>query len=289
MRQRLPALVSLTLLAAHAVGAQQPARESVPPFVTISITANTSGKTGRGALRLEPGGLFSATNVTVRELIEYAYQRHAFDHREVIGGPGWIDVDRYDIAAGAGAEHSVDADASFRKAWSMVRDLLAARFKLRVHEDNKDRQVYALVLARSDGMLGPKLHKTDADCGLLAKGPVPALGPGQRPPCSVKFPPGRLFVNTVGMPTIASLLSQQLDRPVVDRTGLSGRFDIELESSDIKTAPGYRPGPSDAGLPPVTGPTIFVAVEQQLGLRLQPKTAPVPVVVIDHVEPPLPR
>jgi uncharacterized protein (TIGR03435 family) len=276
------------LVVAHAHAAQEPAREPTPrQFVTASITPSMAGKSGERALRLLPGGVFSATSVTVRELVEYAYQRHAFDHREVKGGPAWIDVERFDITARAGGAHTVDADASFREAWSMIRGLLANQFRLKVHEADSSRAVYALVLARSDGTLGPKLRRTDADCGAVMKGPMPALLPGQTPPCTLKVPPGRLFVNTVGMPTLASLLSQHVDRPVLDRTGLTGRFDVQLESSDIKAARDYKPGPSDAGLAPVTGPTIFVALPEQLGLRLQPQTAAVPVVVIDHVERPV--
>jgi uncharacterized protein (TIGR03435 family) len=222
--------VMLTLLAGPSVIAQDPARVSAPlAFGNVSIAPNTSGKAGPGALRLQPGGVFLGTNVTVRELIEYAYQRHAFDRREVIGGPAWIDADRFDVAAEARAgQFTVDADASFRDAWAMIRALLGDRFKPQVHEENSIRPIYALMMASADGSIGPKLQKTDVDCSVVAKGPMPALRPGQSPPCSVKTPPGRLFVNTVGMATIASLLSRHVDRPVIDYTGLTGRFDMQL-------------------------------------------------------------
>jgi uncharacterized protein (TIGR03435 family) len=105
----------------------------------------------------------------------------------------------------------------------------------------------------------------------------------------LKTPPGRLFVNTAGMPTIASLISKHVDRPVVDRTGLTGRFDMELEASEIKSAPDYKPGPSDLALPPAAGPSIFIAVREQLGLKLEPQMAAVPVLVIDSVERPTPN
>jgi uncharacterized protein (TIGR03435 family) len=85
---------------------------------------------------------------------------------------------------------------------------------------------------------------------------------------------------------IASLLSRHVDRPVIDRTGLSGRFDIELEASEIKAAPDYKPGPSDLALPPAAGPTIFVAVREQLGLKLEPVDASLAVIVIDEAERP---
>jgi uncharacterized protein (TIGR03435 family) len=88
------------------------------------------------------------------------------------------------------------------------------------------------------------------------------------------------------MPAIATLLSRHLDRPVIDRTGLSGSFDIELEVAEIKAAPGYKPGPSDLALPPAAGPTIFVALQEQLGLKLEPVMAPLAVIVIDQAERP---
>ncbi len=91
------------------------------------------------------------------------------------------------------------------------------------------------------------------------------------------------------MPTIASLLSAHLDRLVIDQTGLPGRYDLEIEAQEIKAAADYAPGPSDLALPPAAGPSIFIAVREQLGLTLEPQTAPVPVVVIDHAERPVPQ
>lgn len=88
------------------------------------------------------------------------------------------------------------------------------------------------------------------------------------------------------MPAIASLLSRHLDRPVIDRTGLSGSFDIELEATEIRAAPDYKPGPSDLALPPAAGPTIFVALQEQLGLKLEPVIVPLAVIVIDQAERP---
>lgn len=188
--------------------------------------------------------------------------------------------------AKAGSEHVVDPDGAPRQTWLMLRTLLAERFKLRAHEENSDRPVYVLTLAAGEGKLGPKLRKSEIDCGAVMKGQRPAMQPGQEPPCGMKTPPGRLFANTFTMPTFASLLSGHVDRPVIDRTGLDGRFDFELESSDIKAPPNYKPGPSDLALPPAAGPSIFIAVRKQLGLKLEPQTAPVPIIVIDHAQRP---
>lgn len=255
-------------------------------FATASVAPSPSGAGGRGIFRLETGGGFSATNATLRELIEYAYQRHPFDHREVVGGPAWIGVERFDVKARGPRDHSPQADGSVRETWAMLRSLLAERFKLKVREEKKAVPVYALTLAAADA-LGPKLRRTLIDCGAIMRGQGPPLRPGQAPPCSMKTPPGRLFANTIRMATLAALLSRHVDRIVVDETGLSGRFDVELESSDIKPAPDYRPGPSDLALPPPAGPPIFVAVREHLGLTLEPKNGAIPVLVIEHAERPV--
>lgn len=282
-------LVTATVLSVAAPSARQPSKDAVKPaFATASVRLNTSGNSEKGTTRLQPGGGFAATNVTLRQLVEFAYQRHGFDRREVTGGPAWVDSDRFDVVAKAASEHVVDPDGSVRQTWSMLGTLLAQRFKLRVHEESKNQAVYALMMASADGQLGPRLRKSEIDCGAMMRGERPAMQPGQGPPCGLKTPPGRLFANTFTMPAFASLLSGHVDRLVIDRTGLEGRFDIELEASEIKAPPNYKPGPSDLALPPAAGPSIFVAVREQLGLKLEPQTALVPVVVIDHAERPVP-
>jgi uncharacterized protein (TIGR03435 family) len=253
-------------------------------FETASIRRNTSGSTEGGAIRLQPKGGLHATNVTLVELIEFAYQRHVFDDREVIGGPAWMTSERFDLRASVSGEHAFDPDGVPRKTLALLKTLLAERFELKLHEEDRERPVYALTTTRKDGVLGPRVRKSDIDCGAVMRGERPALLPGQGPPCGFKTPPGRLFANTFTIPAIASLLSRHLDRPVIDRTGLSGRFDIELEAAEIKAAPDYKPGPSDFGLPPPAGPTIFVALREQLGLQLEPVDASVAVIVIDHAE-----
>lgn len=253
-------------------------------FESSSITRNTMGTTGRGATRFQPKGGLHATNVTLAELIKFAYQRHFFDEREVIGGPAWVISERFDIVARVSGEHVFDSDGVPRKTLALLKALLAERFKLKVHEEDRDRPVYALTTARNDGVLGPKARRSDIDCGAVMRGERPALSPGQGPPCGLKTPPGRLFANTFTIPAIASLLSRHVDRPVIDRTGLSGRFDIELEAAEIKAAPDYKPGPSDLDLPPAAGPTIFLAIGTQLGLKLETVDASLPVIIIDQAE-----
>jgi uncharacterized protein (TIGR03435 family) len=227
-----------------------------------------------------------ATNVTLVELIKFAYQRHFFDEREVLGGPAWVTSERFDLVARVSGDHVFDSDGVPRKTLALLKALLAERFRLKVREEDRDRPIYLLTAARNDGVLGPKARKSNIDCAAVMRGERPALSPGQGPPCGFKTPPGRLFANTFTIPAIASLLSRHLDRPVVDRTGLSGHFDIELEAAEIKAAPDYNPGPSDLALPPAAGPTIFVAVREQLGLKLEPVDATLTVIVIEQAERP---
>lgn len=259
---------------------------AIAGFETASITRNSSGTSERAATRFQPKGGLHATNVTLVELIKFAHQRHFFDEREVTGGPAWAASERFDLLARVSDEHAFDSDGFPRQTLTLLNALLSERFKLKVHEEYRDRPVYALMATSTDSGLGPRARKSDIDCGAVMRGQRPALMPGQGPPCGFKTPPGRLFVNTFTMPTIASLLSRHLDRPVIDRTGLSGRFDIELEAVEIKAAPDYKPGPSDLALSPAAGPSIFVAVREQLGLKLEPVDASLTVIVIDRAERP---
>jgi uncharacterized protein (TIGR03435 family) len=272
---------------AQSMSGRQVAGGSGPRFEVVTVKRNMSGATTSGGVRIQSGGQVTATNVTLRELVAYAYQRHPFDVREVTGGPEWMNAERFDVVARAPGEHAFAADGSMPQTWAMMRALLAERFNLKAHEEDRERQIYALMTMSADAALGPKLHRTDADCGAAMMGPRPPMGPAG-PPCSMKTPPGRLFANTIGMPTLATLLSRYVDRIVVDRTGLSGRFDVALEASEIKPPSNYKPGPSDAALPPpsASSPSIFVAVRDQLGLKLEPQTGSIAVVVVDHADRP---
>jgi uncharacterized protein (TIGR03435 family) len=280
-------IAAIVLATAPSAGALGTGYFVQPAFATSSVKANTSGG-GTGSPRLQPGGGLVATNVTLRELVAFAYQRHGFDPRDVIGGPQWLDSERFDVVAKASAEHVVDPDGSPRQTWAMLAALLAQRFKLQVHEESRDRAVYALMRETPDGKLGPRLRTSTVDCGAVMRGERPTIPAGQGPPCGMKTPPGRLFANTLTMPGLASLISSHVDRLVVDRTGLDGRFDIEIEAAEINAPPNYKPGPSDLALPPAAGPSIFIAVREQLGLRLEARTLPVSIVVIDRAERPGP-
>jgi uncharacterized protein (TIGR03435 family) len=294
MRCHLSLIVTIVIGGCHAGTAMRADSEKRPDSVSIAFASATVRPTvyqlpeSQHGIRLQRGGVFAASAVTLRELIEYAHQRHPFDRRAVTGGPAWIDSARFDVLATAAEEHWIDPDGAPRKTWAMLRKLLAERFNVRVDEAKRDLPIYLLTLAAPADQLGPRMVRTAVDCGALMRGQAqPSLG-SQGPPCSSKTPPGRLFANTVTMPALASMLSLHLDRPVIDGTGLTGRFDVQVEAREIKAAPDYKPGPSDLVLPPAAGPSIFVAVREQLGLKLEPRIAGVSTLIVRHAELPVP-
>jgi uncharacterized protein (TIGR03435 family) len=278
------ALLLATAFMLTCSAADVPAQTSVerngPAFATESITPNTSGAATRGRTNFEPGGRFTATNVTVRELLETAYRRHNFDRREVVGGPSWLDTDRFDVVAAAPPEHVFDPDGVPRRTWLMLRNLLAERFKLKARVEKKDQPAYALVVASPDRKLGPGLVRSAVDCAeimaKLMKGERPAGGPQ----CGFGPYPRRLVARAVTMADLASYLSTLVKRPVLDRTGLQGNFDLEVEGVEV-VQPG-PPGPSTR--PSDTTQSIVETLPEQLGLKLEDSMGPVEIVVVEHAE-----
>ena len=196
---------------------------------------------------------------------------------QVTGGPDWIDFDRFDIV-GRGPEGTPNA---IRPA--MLRGLLANRFRLVTHTETRDQPVYALVLARRDGRLGPQLKRSPRPYA----SPGTAAVPGQTTSCgvdeSVNGGIGTITTWGVPMDRIAAALSNAaVNRMVINRTGLEGGFDVE----QLRFAPeGFGIAPANR---PDAAPSIFTALEEQLGLKLEPARGPVPFVVIDSVHPPTP-
>jgi uncharacterized protein (TIGR03435 family) len=229
-----------------------------------------------------PGGLFTATNQPLIVYIRFAYKLGQSDESNLLHLPTWVYDERFDIAARAPGTPTKD---QMRR---MMRRLLGERFKLRLHTERRTQSAFDLMLAKS-GVLGPQLQRHTADgtctpaprlqlppipCGSI--GPVPASMGGR----------GRIVANGVAMTRIASFLMTPftgVDRPVLDRTGLTGSFDMSVEWS-------LPPDPAQSPTSQVedTGPTFLEALREQLGLRLEPTKAPVDVLVIDHVEKPTP-
>jgi uncharacterized protein (TIGR03435 family) len=258
-------------------------------FEVASVKVNKSGP-GRVTLFLPPGDRVSAANVPLDALIAQAFQVRA---EQLVGTPKWTATSRFDINAKAPM-----ASATVPQLRAMLRALLIDRFKLAVHVDKKEIPIYALVVARADGKLGANLHQASVDCSAVAAGrasvPPLALVSG-RNPCGLL--PGMAFGRISGrglnMDALAGMLDQNggpqgAGRLVVNKTGLTGGFDVDLTWTPNELLPGVeRP----ASVPPIdpNGPSIFTAVQEQLGLKLESQRSLVDVIVIDHVEMPSPN
>jgi uncharacterized protein (TIGR03435 family) len=251
---------------------------------SVKPSTDASGKVRVGdqiwtsaGLNFKPGGTFEAINATLGSIIRLAYGLREF---QTVGGPAWIDSDRFDIQA-RGPQNAPESEAPRR-----LQALLADRFALKVHKETRDLPIYALVLARARGSLGPRLRQSPvASTGVMGGRCEPPLLPG---PTSM-----RLCGVTMAQ-LAANMLPMYAGRTVVDRTGLAGGFDLAL-SFDNRSVPGVGPAGGLPASPPAAEPaatdavSIFTALEEQLGLKLEPQTGPAEVLVIDHVERPTPN
>jgi uncharacterized protein (TIGR03435 family) len=291
------AIVTAALLVAaiaplRAAAQDQPGTAAQGPplaFETASVKPNKSGEEER-FIRIDPrGGSLTVTNLQLRELITFAYQIQRF---QLEGGPDWIASDRFDILAKP--EREVPGTGAFFSGQEplrmMLRTLLADRFKLAMHKETKELPIFELVLARQDGKLGPQLRPAAADCAARAAaakaGTPPPAEPGPPGPgsCGITMNPVRVAGGGVTLAMLAGLLEGPAQRVVIDRTGLRGNWDLE-----VNYTPDQSQVPPGVELPPSidrNGPSLFTALEEQLGLKLRPARGPVEVLVIDNVEPP---
>jgi uncharacterized protein (TIGR03435 family) len=223
--------------------------------LTYEVTSIKPSDSGRlGASTNTFAGLFKATNATLRYLIQYAYSLKDF---QVAGGPGWIGSEKYDIEAKSGSK------AEDHEFSSMMRSILADRFQLKFHRETRELPVYALVLAKGGPKLAPALkdQKSSMD--------------GDR---------GELTVRNATVVDLASILSNMLDRKVVENTGLTGHYNLTLKwTPDESQAQQQK---ADLRLGDSKGPSIFTAIQEQLGLKLESTKAPIEVLVIDSAQKP---
>jgi bla regulator protein blaR1 len=245
-------------------------------FEVASVKANRSGDLANGQSTL-PGGRFVATNVTLRFLIQAAYGRlPAF---RVLGGPGWIDSEHFDIDARGGGDPT---PAQFS---AMVRALLAERFHVTVRHETRTLPTYALVSTRADRGRGGQLRAAAPECPEL-RPDVASVPPP--PSCGMQFWPGRLTGRGITMAQLSQGLSMVVNRVVTDRTGMTGPFDFDLE---------WVPAVGETILPPrfpgqiddkgsIAGASIFTALDEQLGLKLDSTEGPVDVLVVTRAERP---
>lgn len=230
---RTACLAAITLSAI----AQQPAKFE-------AATIKPASPDGHGETRRYPGGRFTATSITLKALIQRAWDVRDF---QITGGPGWVNAELFDVIAKAstsGAISGPDLD-------QMIQTMLRERFHLEIHRETKDMPIYSLVVAKT----GPKLAPTAATMQTWSKGN------------------GSLVGTKVPMDMLAGdLLESQLSRVVVDHTGIPGNFDIKLTWT-----------PDNAG---EAGVSLFTAIQEQMGLRLESTHGPVEMLVIDRAEKP---
>ena len=255
--------VSLSLATWPAI-AQGP----LPAFEVTSVKLNTSGlNIGPGArsVGFQPGGRFTMTDGTVMVLIRSAYP----DSSEVIGAPAWVSSDHYDVQAKAAG------DPPREEMTLMLRALLRERFQFVAREEQREQSTYALMIARTDGRLGAGLRRYAVDCspyktpGRAAADrvqlPTPSNG---APACGYMIGGSRMAAGGITMELFARVLRGHAGREVIDRTELAGDWEFTLDTANDVS--------------------VFTALREQLGLKLEPERNAVPVVVLDRIERPTP-
>ena len=278
------------------VVAQTPApSEPNPKFEVASVRLNTSG-TNQVTMGIQPGGRFTAVNMPLALLIRSAYR---LQESQLIGAPDWVSTERYDIIAKGEGEFGPPAPGGgLGRQQLMLQSLLEERFKLKPRRETRQLPIYALVLARQNGKLGPALKPSAIDCQALAaarkQGAAPPDPPkaGERPQCGTHMGFGRI-AGGMPMTSLARLMSDVVQRSVIDSTGLAGDFDLELSwtPDQLPSRPGMpadQPFRMNGVVIDPNGPSIFTAVQEQLGLKLDATRGPVEVLVIDHIERPTP-
>jgi uncharacterized protein (TIGR03435 family) len=247
---------------------------SIHPTKSVMTTVNNGVEIRRTFARTTPDG-YSVGNGNLKLLIMEAYN---IKWDSIVGGPDWIGTNGYDIDAKVTpATDAPPPKLTKAQLRQMIQSLLADRFKLVVHDETKDAPIYELQIAKS----GSKLPESTPGDG-FAKG-IKGLD-GNPVPIGYPMPlgRGRLFGQAVTIASLAESLSHELERLIVDKTGLTGKYDLSLEwTPDSMTASDSPTGAS--------GPSLFTAVQEQLGLKLISTHGPVKTLVIDHVEPPSPN
>ena len=261
--------------------ASQAPSPTVTPFEVSSIKRNVAG--GFITIDVQPNGRFIVNNAPVSDMILMAYQLQPF---QLAGAPDWVTHDAYDVLANGEPTSApiTGAGPPVSPTQLRLRQLLADRFKLRSHMETREMPIYALTRARADGKLGNQLERVSIDCSVLARpsGPPSLPKPGERPPCRMFVTPVSIGAGGVPLPQLASILGMQVGRQVVDRTGLEGLYAFTLDFAPNPIA-GAPPGPAAAA---ANAPSLFTALEEQLGLKLQATRGPVDVIVIDSIERP---
>jgi uncharacterized protein (TIGR03435 family) len=281
------AVVAIPLLS-QAPGAARPS------FEVASVKPSDPGQRGSSIMN-QPGGRLVIRAVPLRALITFAYRVRDF---QISGGPGWVTTDRWDMEARA-EEGSITPpngppDPNTPDAMAIrLQSLLEDRFQLKFHRETRDLPIYELSLAK--GGLKLKLSEDQTPYQPPERGappPPPLQRGGAMPRFSMRMGRGNLEGVAMDIPNIVQAFSSQLGRTVVDKTGLKGLYDFKLQWTPDTVAqggPGGLAGPGGPeAAPPIdpNGPSIFTAIQEQLGLKLDSTKGPVEVLVIDNVRKP---
>jgi uncharacterized protein (TIGR03435 family) len=285
----LSAIFVLGVQSALPLRAQAPSVDHAnESFDVASVKRNTSGD-WRKSIGPAPGGRFLATNQTLRELMPFAFGLPQMTANiRIVGGPKWIDSDRFDVVA------KTNGTPSPQELSAMVRTMLNDRFKLAAHTETRELPIYMLVMAKSDGAYGPRLRRSDVsevDCAarraaVRRREPVPPPQPGQPPVCGGgRTVPGKITAVGWSMDQLMTSLAPFVGRVVIERTGLSGLLDFEIEWTPDQLPRQPPDDPEPLRIDP-NGPSLFTALQEQLGLKLESTKGPVDVLVVDRVERP---
>ena len=279
---RLTVLIVAAVVSVAALAAAQPQLA----FDVASVKEYTSpSETAAFGIMPPTPGRMRIVRTPLRFILHYAFQVR--DH-QLIGAPEWADSASFDITA----TFPVDPPRSEDDRRAMLRTLLAERFGLKTHREKREVPIYALVMARRDGALGPQLVRSTIDCEQWIAEKRPQIGAGssspvapggKRPVCQMLTTRRFISAGTQTMQQLADVLQVLSGRPVANRTGLAGTFDFDLQwtSGPVAPAPGANPPADD-------GPSIFAALQEQLGLRLESGRDTFDVVVVDAVQRPTP-
>jgi uncharacterized protein (TIGR03435 family) len=260
------------VLGVAAMGVARPQDIAVrPKFEVAAIKRNTRGDPGV-RIGVIARSRFDAENVWLRFLIEYAWNVRDF---QLSGGPAWAASDRYDVHA------AKEASASLAQTRLMLQALLEDRFQLKLHRETKESQVYALVAAKGG------IHLPASSCIVAASAPP---DPKVANICGGTTTSLHSISGTgMSMAELGTALSNALQRPVIDKTGLAGMFDVHVEWTADQSTPGFvAPGlpPAPQGQADPNAKSIFTAIQEQLGLKLESTKGPVEFLVIDRLERP---
>lgn len=248
----LSKLLLLIFIATPLTYAQTP----TAAFEVATIKPAGPSSDGHTHINYPPGDRFSASNITVLALMQWAYN---MPQKQILNGPPWLSSTRFDIQGKADSADQIktlssEQDRDLKRR--MLQSLFADRFHLKLHQEVRTLPAYDLVLDKGGSKLQPS-QSNDTGVGV-----------------------GRTHFNGKGLTTaiIAEQLSQIAGRIVIDKTNLTGRYDLKLEWT-----------PDDAPTTDTSAPSLFTAIQEQLGLKLKSAKEPVPVLIIDHLDPPTPN